>query len=370
MAAIEKPGMQFGRRRRLRSLFVRLLKCVGAVLLILITIATAENNLFGYAWRASELAIRGDDGNYGIAGRPEDIVDQAVDQTDGSLTVLAVGDIVSCPKPDGIKRDLTTIASWLGLDEPLDRSKVAAVQTVELAENWPNAPILALGDIVYHRGTPHEFTDCFHPIWGEVSERTLPTPGNHEYYTPYAYAYFDYWGQQAGPERRGYYAITHGNWLVLSLNSEVAADAGSAQGQWLSETLASASQDCILAYYHRPAHSSKVRSNSGSEHDLFEQLAKAGADIILNGHDHHYERSFPMDYNKAVVAKGGTVSFIVGTGGRSPARERDPSSNTQKALYGEQGILRLELRDGDFEWAFHSTDAETTLDEGTRACSF
>lgn len=88
------------------------------------------------------------------------------------------------------------------------------------------APILALGDIVYSSGSPREFSNCFEPIWGELNSRTLPASGNHEYPTPSAFAYYDYWGTQAGPDRRGYYAVEYNDWLILSLNSEVKAGPG------------------------------------------------------------------------------------------------------------------------------------------------
>lgn len=355
-------------RRSIASLLAKLLKGFGVVLSVIVILAAAENNRLGYAWRSAQLFVQGDDGIYGIGKRPDVVMDNAATNAGGLTTILAVGDIVDCSEPKGMKRDLTALASWVGLDDPLDPSKVAAVQVVELAKNWPDAPILALGDIVYRRGTPREFTDCFDPIWGEISDRTLPAPGNHEYRTPAAYAYFDYWGQQAGPERRGYYAVQHNNWLILSLNTEIEADPASAQGKWLAETLAASSEQCILAYYHRPAHSSKTRSSDGNEGELFEQLALAGTDIILNGHSHFYERTHPLNSNGDVVSEGGTVSFVVGTGGRSPAGKMDLANFTAKAVFREQGLLRLDLHNDSYGWAFHSVNEAAVLDDGRREC--
>ncbi len=358
-------------RQPITHFIKKCLKCLCALLLLTTVLAAAENNWLGYAWRSAQLAVHGDDGKYGIGNSPESVMDAAAVNADGATTILAVGDIVSCPAPQGIKRNLSTLASWVGLSDPLDPSQVAATDTVDLLQHWPNAPILALGDIVYRRGTPQEYADCFDPIWGAVSERTLPAPGNHEYYTPAAYAYFDYWGQQAGPDRRGYYAVQSNNWLILSLNTEIDADPASPQGQWLTETLAASTEQCILAYYHRPAYSGQTRSGGGSEHVLFEQLVSAGADVVLNGHNHVYERTHPMNSAGDLVDDGGTVSFVVGTGGRAPtgANAIKPADFTAKTVSDAQGVLRLDLRGDNYDWAFHSVDGAAVLDQGTRGCN-
>lgn len=347
----------------------KLFKVVCAALLLLTLLAAAENNWFGYAWRSVQLIVQGDDVGSGIGNAPDAVLTGTPLNDDGSITILAVGDIVSCPRPEGIKKELTTLASWAGLDDPLDPSKVAAVRTVALAQKWPDAPVLALGDVVYTRGSPHEFADCFHPIWGNLSPRTLPAPGNHEYRTPGAYAYYDYWGKQAGPERRGYYSVKTDDWLILSLNSEIKAGPNSAQGRWLADELASWPESCVLAFYHRPAYSSQHRDKRGSELQLFEQLSGAGASIILNGHNHLYERTHPMNGNGDVVHDNGTVSFVVGTGGRDPRRKMDLASFIAKAELGRQGLLRLDLRTGEYSWAFHDAKSGKVLDEGSRACA-
>ncbi len=368
MVNIDKNVLIKSSKRTSKRHFVRALKGFGIFLSVVIILAAAENNWFGYAWRSAQLFVQGDDGAYGIANSPDLILANAATTADDTLTVLAVGDIVSCPEADGLLRDVSTLTNLAGFRAHLEPSSIAATQTVALAQKWPTAPILALGDIVYRRGTPYEFADCFDPIWGKVSNRTLPAPGNHEYYTPAAFAYFDYWGRQAGPNRRGYYAVKRNNWLILSLNSEIDADPTSPQGIWLAETLATASEGCTLAYYHRPAYSSQTRKGSGSEQALFKQLTAGGADIILNGHNHLYERTHPMNSRGEVVAKNGTVSFVVGTGGRSAAGDMQVADFTAKAAFGVQGILQLDLRNDDYGWAFHSVDTPEILDEGRRTC--
>ena len=362
-----------GQHRATKSWFIRklwqLLKGFGALLALIIVLAAAENNWFGYAWRSTQLFVQGASAGQPLAVSPQSIMANTPSNSDGSKTILAVGDIVDCPEPDNFTKDLTTLTSWVGLDAPLDHSKVPAVATVGLAAQWPETPILALGDTVYRRGTPHEFADCFDPIWGSLGHRTLPTPGNHEYLTPSAYAYYDYWGLQAGPDRRGYYSVQSDGWLILSLNSEIDAVSNSAQGKWLDETLAAATEQCILAFYHRPAFSLRTRDSIGSEHQLFQKLNEAGASVVLNGHNHLYERSHPIDGNGAIDEEAGTVSFVVGTGGKSPLRERDLAAFTAYAVFGKQGVLSLTLEDGGFSWAFHDAETRAAYDEGRRDCN-
>ncbi len=357
-----------GSANRTSHAAIAVLKWIGGFFTFALLVAMAENNWLGFAWRSVELTFQRDLHSSEVGPTPATVMGKSTVDPGESTTILAVGDIVSCSRPEGIQGDFTTLLSWVGLNQPLDKSKVAAVETVELINNWPNAPVLALGDIVYSSGTPYEFANCFDPIWGVLNDRTLPTPGNHEYYTPAAYAYFDYWGAQAGPERRGYYAIRYKNWLMLSLNSEVPANENSPQGSWLAQTLASSAEDCIIAFFHRPAYSLQERKNIGSERELFAKLESAGADIVLNGHNHFYERTYPLNADGRIDPENGILSFIVGTGGRGGPAQMDLSSITARAIFGEQGVLRVDLNESSFEWAFHVIGGGVVLDEGRRDC--
>lgn len=153
--------------------------------------------------------------------------------SDGTTTLLAAGDIASCDARPGMAAKLPVTMDLLGFESALDPSTARANETVALAEKWPDAPILALGDTVYSRGRPVEFAHCFDPVWGSLKPRILPAPGNHEYRTPGAFGYYDYFGAQAGPDRPGWYAAKVPGWLILSLNSEVDASPGSVQSDWL-----------------------------------------------------------------------------------------------------------------------------------------
>jgi acid phosphatase type 7 len=259
------------------------------------------------------------------------------------------------------------IHSWFGLNAPLDPSKVPATATVDLAKNWPDAPILALGDIVYRRGTPDEFADCFDPIWRSLKSRTLPVPGNHEYYTPGAFAYYDYWGRQTGPDRRGYYAVATDHWLILALNSETDAGPDAAQTTWLWSVLENTNSPCILAFFHRPAYASEKRSGDHVARDLFRTLSAYDVDIVLNGHTHYYERIHPLGANGTVVPDG-IATFVVGTGGRRPKTGLTPQALSETLIQGELGLLELELGAGRYITAFHAVGAEEPLDRTEATC--
>ncbi len=280
---------------------------------------------------------------------PERILLDAYNGAGGKLTLLAAGDIAHC-------HDENPGANM-------------AARTAALAAEWPRAPVLALGDLAYSSGTPAEFENCFDPLWGGLKSRTLPTPGNHEYKTLGAYGYFDYWGRQAGPERRGYYSARVGDWLLLSLNSEVAADPASDQGRWLEEALSEAPDACVIAFYHKPAWSLRARDQHDNAVLLFGRLREGGASLVLNGHNHFYERTKPLGANGDIDESDGTVAFTVGTGGKDTSRSYDVTVESAKAIFGHTGLLRIELRDDGYSWWFHDAETKAVLDEGSAGCN-
>lgn len=298
---------------------------------------------------------------------PTDILASAT-TADGTTTLLAVGDIASCKKRSGIVAALPNTAHLVGLPSPYDTTTALANQTAALALDWPNVPILALGDTVYRKGSPVEYAGCFEPTWGALKPRILPAPGNHEYKTPGAFGYFDYFGQQAGPDRRGWYAAHVPGWLILSLNSEVDAQPGSEQATWLDEQLKDTDGVCVLAFYHKPAHSLVERGGRENAVHLFRQLQKNGATLVLNGHNHFFERTAPLDDTGARSRDIGTVAFTVGTGGKTKTVK--PSiETTDAAVFGRTGMLRLELSSGKYSWAYVDAITREVLDEGTQPCN-
>ncbi len=240
--------------------------------------------------------------------------------------------------------------------------------TAALAGRHPDAAILAVGDLAYYDGSPANFGLCFDRFWGRLKPRVLPAPGNHEYNSRDAYGYFEEWGPRAGPERRGYYAVERGNWLLLSLNSEVAANPGSDQADWLDGVLVQSDATCILAFFHKPAYSLQARPDSQNARLLFERLSRAGAALVVNGHNHFYERSLPLAAD-GTRAAGGLVTFVVGTGGASPTSPIRPVESTATSIFGVYGLLRLELLDGSYRWQFIDAKTDAVLDSGESACT-
>ncbi len=222
--------------------------------------------------------------------------------------------------------------------------------------------LLTLGDHAYESGSATEFADLYGPTYGAFDDRVRPTPGNHDYATPDAAGYFDYFGRHS-PTFSGqpFYAFSLGGWRIYSLNSEIGeGQPGSGMYEWLRNDLSERPADCVLAYWHKPVFTVGRKDNDeGGMSLIWSLLAAHGADIVLAGHDHNYQRWEPMD---------GITSFVVGTGGRS----RYPISRDDERLAnaddGHYGALELGLAAEGASYAFWSAD-DQVLDSGNVSCS-
>jgi 3',5'-cyclic AMP phosphodiesterase CpdA len=248
-------------------------------------------------------------------------------------TVYAAGDIAWCDHPD---------PKWSGA------AATAMVVEAGLASNR-DAAVLLLGDITYPRGRPREFTECYHPTWGRFKDRTWPAPGNHEYYTPGAQPYFAYWGARAG---RGYYSVELGGWHIVSLDSNLAPAAHAAQLAWLRADLAQHPARCTLAFWHHPLYSSGGHGSVPAMRDAWQLLYDAGAELVLSGHDHDYERFAPQDANGRADSARGLRQFVVGTGGAYPTPFLLPVAHSEVRDSNRTGVLRLHLYAGGYGWEF------------------
>jgi 3',5'-cyclic AMP phosphodiesterase CpdA len=230
--------------------------------------------------------------------------------------------------------------------------------------------ILALGDLAYMEGSAADFTRCYDPAWGRHKGRTRPVPGNHEYETDRtAKAYYDYFGLAAGDRGAGYYAFTEGPWRIIALNDNIAFGIGSAQMEWLRDELEHNRTLCTLAYWHKPLFSSGPNgtANDGlSSRVLWNTLMEFGVDVVLNGHDHEYERFAPQDQDGRPLVNG-IREFVVGTGGAHSYTPVAPKPNSEVRLSGVYGILRLNLFNGSYHWDFH-TGVNAVADRGDGAC--
>lgn len=223
--------------------------------------------------------------------------------------------------------------------------------------------VFTTGDHAYPSGTPAEFRECYHPSWGRHHDRTRPSPGNHDYGTPGASGYFGYFDRRAGPEERGYYAYRRGSWRIYSLNSEVLSDA---QLAWLKADLAEHRPRCSLAYWHRPLFSSGTHGNSTRMREFWRLLYRRGVELVVNGHDHDYERFAPMRPHGARDSRG-IRQFVVGTGGAALRPFEDVQPNSVARHAGSHGVLKLRLADGAYAWRFIPTSGEFR-DAGSATC--
>jgi alkaline phosphatase len=257
--------------------------------------------------------------------------------------VIAVGDIAKCRNLNGARAT----------------SRLAAA----VAAKYPESRVISLGDHTYPRGAPKEFDACYEPTWGVHNERTAPSPGNHEYRTHAAEPYFDYfdWYRRFPEARqRGYYAFDVAGWRILSLNSNLPMHPDSDQVRWLEADLRAADRECVLAYWHHPRFSSGVhgrqRRDPGRATDaLWEALAEQGADVVVNGHTHMYER-FTAQTPDGQPARRGMTQFVAGTGGASHDRALRPLPNSAYINDDVYGVLVLALGRSSFEWAFLGID--------------
>ena len=227
--------------------------------------------------------------------------------------------------------------------------------------------IFTLGDHAYAQGTKAEFRECYEPTWGRHKARTRPTPGNHDYMTDRGRPYFDYFGAAAGSPKLGYYSFDLGAWHIISLNSSVPGGVP-AQAKWLREDLAAHPVDCVLAYWHEPVYSSGPHTPEQTMHGLWSILYKAGADVVMNGHDHLYERFAPQD-DRGRPDAAGIRQFIVGTGGGGVYAFGRVAANSEVRNNTTYGVLKLTLSPGRYAWEFVPMAGSQFRDSGSAACS-
>jgi len=230
--------------------------------------------------------------------------------------------------------------------------------------------VFTLGDNVYPDGTAAEFSDCFGPTWGRHRSRMLPVVGNHEYHTAGAAGYFGYFGAVAnGPG--GYYATDVGVWRVYVLNSQcsqVSCSADSPQVRWLRADLAANPRECVVALWHESRFSSGPHGDATWVGPFWDALYAAGAEIVLSGHDHMYERFEPMDPTGALDRTKGLVQFVVGTGGIGFVQVSNVRPTSVIRENSTFGVLKLTLRPEGYDWQFVPVAGRTFADSGSGTC--
>ncbi len=244
--------------------------------------------------------------------------------------------------------------------------------TAELLEGI-DGTVLTLGDNVYQHGTAQNFAECYDPTWGRFKERTRPIPGNHDYVTQGASGYFEYFGDAAGDPQKGYYSYDLGAWHIVALNSNCnqigGCGRGSAQLEWLRRDLANNPAWCTLAYVHDPLFSASPEMTRKVAR-IWKALYAAGADVVLSGDDHNYQRFAPQDPDGEADYERGIRQFVVGTGGKSNNAIESPIENLE--VYDNDdtyGVLKLSLKEGGYEWRFVPLEGKTFTDSGSARCN-
>jgi acid phosphatase type 7 len=306
----------------------------------------------------------------------------------GEPAVLAgAGDIARCYPGSGVRQ-----YRYPGPTHP-------AARTAHLLEAMPGATVLTAGDNAYEFGSPFDYLFCYHPTWGRLYDRTRPSAGNHEYLTPGAAGYFAYFGRRSAPPL-GYYSYDIGSWHAVVLNStpqvyacwppeadeppppgfpslpvpsEPDIDAGRAcagdvaQQAWLANDLATHPNECTVVYFHHPRFSSGHHGNHFQMQRIWDLLYAFGADVVVDGHDHLYERFAPQRPDATPDTDFGIRQFTVGTGGGEFYDVSALQPNSEVVVTGVHGVIALALGAGSYAWAFEGTDG-AIHDSGSGAC--
>jgi hypothetical protein len=263
-----------------------------------------------------------------------------------AATLVGAGDIAACGSP------------W-------DEATADLVDTIE-------GTVFTAGDNAYPSGTADQFRDCYGPSWGRHRDRTRPAAGNHDWETPGAAGYLGYFGELAAPAGETWYAYDLGAWRVIILDSDCGSvggcETGSEQERWLLDELAGNATSCTLAIWHHARFSSGEHGNDERTDAFWRALHRAGAEVVVVGHDHDYERFAPQDPDGRADPDRGIRQFVVGTGGAFLRPFGDPEANSEIRRSDTHGVIRFTLRPDGYDWAFLSVEGGPPADSGSDGC--
>ncbi len=233
--------------------------------------------------------------------------------------------------------------------------------------------VFTTGDNAYDSGSPDQFKNCYDKSWGKFKDRTKPSLGNHDYGTLGASGYFNYFGAVAGDRLKGYYSYDLGAWHIVVVNSNCIernrCNENSDQVKWLREDLNAHPTKCTLAYWHHPLYTAgSYKGQLQYMQTVWQTLYDAGADVVVNGHDHNYQRYAPQDANGKLDKEKGMREFVVGTGGKDLYNIPQPIANLEAFNIATFGVIKFTLRAASYEWQFIPVDGQTFKDEGKDNC--
>jgi hypothetical protein len=293
----------------------------------------------------------------------------------GSVSIAAAGDIACHPdEPD--------YNNGNGANGHCMQKATAALVTAGSFDK-----VLALGDLQYDCGSLAAFNASYDASWGAFASKTEPSIGNHEIQgassfnescLPKGSGYYTYFQNHGVPEAKGvngkgYYSFDVGSWHFISLNANCTnaggCDTGSPQMNWLQNDLAAHPNACTLAFWHQASWSTTGGGGVAETRPMWAALADGGADLVLNGHFHHYERFADLNANGQPVADGaGMREIIAGVGGESQGAfgTKTPIAGSQVRKTG-YGILALTLGTGSYSWDYRLITGGSG-DSGTDSC--
>jgi len=274
--------------------------------------------------------------------------------TPGDAVLVGAGDISSCTQEND------------------DRTAMLLDAVVSGAGG--EVAVFTVGDNAYEYGTLEEYQQCYDPTWGRHKERTHPVAGNHEYATGNAEGYFSYFGAAAGDPGQGYYGYDVGAWHVVVLNTSnhcrlILCDEASPQVSWLRADLSAHRNLCTLAIWHDPLFSSgRVHGNSEYVQPFWDALYASGADVVVNAHEHNYERFAAQTPAGDLDQEHGIREFIAGTGGESHYRTGPFLPNSETGDGNSFGVLKLTLHAASYDWEFIPDEYSDFRDSGSGDC--
>jgi hypothetical protein len=321
-------------------------------------VAVAGGLAFGVLalWTIQPVIFEGESQPRGATNLPQISPEGTPTVTDPIL--VGAGDIAACTQDNDEQTALL-------LDQVVAAGLAAGAETV----------VFTAGDNAYENGTLEDYEQCYGPTWGRHKDRTRPATGNHEYATGNADGHFQYFGAAAGSPGQGYYSFDLGSWHIVVLDTGdhcqiVSCAVGSPQEQWLRADLAAHPSVCTLAIWHDPLFTSGPRPASARYLiPLWRALYDYGADVIVNGHEHNYERFNKLTGDGLLDSAYGIRQFVVGTGGNGfRSFEGLRTAHSEAANDATYGVIRLTLHPAAYDWEFIPIAGSTFTDSGTDEC--
>ena len=341
-----------------------------ALVVIMLLPACSQESLSGLPRQAATPVTNSNDSRPGEASSPVALSptatapEEATQQADEEPTSTSVSPTPTRPG-DGEEVVFVGAGDIADCDDDGDELTAKLLDRID-------GTVFTLGDNAYDDGTESEFERCYEPTWGRHKERTFPAPGNHDYNTDDAEPYYRYFGDAAGEEGKGYYSYNLGSWHIVVLNSNCGdiggCDEGSDQERWLRADLEANPARCTLAYWHHPLFNAGRHDPREEVRPLWDALYDAGADVVLAGHDHNYQRFAPQRSNGDLDEERGIRQFVVGTAVERHYEIEKQVPNLEASNDDTSGVIRLTLRPGGYSWEFVPVEGQDFTDSGTGTC--